>query len=64
MDRIIEETVEEDKLDLEAYETARQGAADVIKDERQSKNKTKDKHKNVFSVRSQILHFCSKVLSG
>ena len=46
MDRIIEETVEEDKLDLEAYETARQGAADVIKDERQSKNKTKDKHKN------------------
>jgi len=45
-DRLIEETVEEDKLDLEAYETARQGAADVIKAERQSKNKTKDKHKN------------------
>ena len=27
-------------------------------------NRTEDTHKNVFSVRSQLLHFCNKILSG
>ena len=42
-ERVTEEAVDEDQLDLAAYETAKQQAADVIKAERQSKNKGNNK---------------------
>jgi len=39
IDRMIEETVDEEQLDLKAYQEAREAAAAVIKNERQSKKR-------------------------
>ena len=48
---VADETVDEDQLDLKAYEAAKQQAAAVIKAERESKNKATNKKGRVKKIK-------------